>query len=223
VKRKLHRPRSTGSKGTALKKSRQFPTRSPRTLLVRRRHFLTRGIALWLSIVAFIFMATVQPTAYGLDFPMATHIALPDSVDLAVKPGSMVALYGQFQSTATISSNVLAMVSLASQQIELARTTMGAQQVARNIMSTQFHWNDSQFGCLKSLWNHESHWNYKAHNYYSGAHGIAQALPADKMDVVGTDWRTNPVTQIRWGLRYINIRYSNPCRALATFNWRGSY
>ena len=194
-----------------------------RATFVQRRKFLTRGFTVWASIVAFIFMATVQPTAYGLDFPMATHISLPDTVDLAVKPNSVVALYGQFQSTANISSNVLAMVSLASQQIELARTITGAQQVARAIMTSQYHWGTSEFGCLKSLWTHESHWNYKAHNYSSGAHGIAQALPADKMNTTGTDWRTNPVTQIRWGLRYIDLRYSTPCKALATFNWIGSY
>jgi membrane-bound lytic murein transglycosylase MltF len=64
----------------------------------------------------------------------------------------------------------------------------------------------------------ESHWNYKAHNTRSGAHGIAQALPASKMNVVSTDWRTNPVTQIRWGLRYISIRYETPCKALAKHN-----
>jgi pyruvate dehydrogenase complex dehydrogenase (E1) component len=168
-------------------------------------------------------MATVQPTAFGLDFPMATHIALPDTVNLSVKPDSVVALYGQFHTTANISSNVLAMVSLASQEIEAARTITGAQQVARSIMTAQYHWGVTQFGCLKALWNHESHWNYKAHNYSSGAHGIAQALPADKMDVTGTDWRTNPVTQIRWGLRYIETRYSTPCKALGTFNWIGSY
>jgi hypothetical protein len=168
-------------------------------------------------------MATVQPTAYGLDFPMATHISLPDTVNLTVKPDAGVALYGQFHTSTNISSNALAMVSMASQEIELARTMTGAQQVARIIMASQFHWGASQFGCLKTLWNHESHWNYKAHNYNSGAHGIAQALPADKMEVIGMDWRTNPVTQIRWGLRYIDLRYSNPCKALATFNWQGSY
>jgi len=194
-----------------------------RATFVQRRKFLTRSFTVWASIVAFIFLATVQPTAYGLDFPMATHISLPDTVDLAVKPSSVVALYGQFQSTANISSNVLAMVSLASQQIELARTITGAQQVARAIMTSQYRWGTSEFGCLKSLWTHESHWNYKAHNYSSGAHGIAQALPADKMNTTGTDWRTNPVTQIRWGLRYIDLRYSTPCKALATFNWIGSY
>jgi hypothetical protein len=202
---------------------RHFPNSVPRAAFFQRRNFLVRALIVWASIVAFIFMATVQPIAYGLDFPMATHIALPDTVDLSVKPDAVVALYGQFHNTANISANVLAMVSMASQEIELARTISGAQEVARTIMASQYHWSASQFGCLKSLWNHESHWNYKAHNYNSGAHGIAQALPADKMDVIGTDWRTNPVTQIRWGLRYIDVRYSTPCKALGTFNWLGSY
>jgi hypothetical protein len=115
------------------------------------------------------------------------------------------------------------MVALQSQQIEMARTITGAQSVARLIMLTNYKWGASQFGCLKTLWSHESHWNYKAHNYSSGAHGIAQALPADKMSVIAADWLTNPVTQIRWGLRYIDIRYSTPCRALQSFNGRGSY
>jgi hypothetical protein len=42
------------------------------------------------------------------------------------------------------------------------------------------------------------------------------------MNVVSTDWRTNPVTQIRWGLRYISIRYETPCKAWAKHkrsNW----
>ena len=77
--------------------------------------------------------------------------------------------------------------------------------------------------CLNALWNGESHWNFKAHNYSSGAVGIAQALPGNKMDVVATDWRTNPVTQIKWGIRYIKIRYGTPCKALATTHWRGYY
>jgi len=67
------------------------------------------------------------------------------------------------------------------------------------------------------LWTRESHWNYQAHNYRSGAHGIPQALPASKMDLIADDWRTNPVTQIRWGLRYIESRYDTPCGAWSKF------
>ena len=187
-------------------------------------------LARWSSVLVLLVLATVQPSAYGLEFPMTSHISIPDEVNLSVQPSSQpvtapatVALFSQMQTTALVSSNELAMVALQSVQIEMARTITGAQAVAKQIMLVNYKWGASQFGCLKKLWANESHWNYKAHNYSSGAHGIAQALPADKMDVIATDWRTNPVTQIRWGLHYIDLRYSTPCKALATFNWRGSY
>ena len=47
----------------------------------------------------------------------------------------------------------------------------------------------------------------------SGAYGIPQALPASKMAAAGPDWRTNPATQIRWGLGYIGATYGTPCNA----------
>lgn len=195
----------------------------------RLRRLANKSLAAWASVVVLLVLATVQPSAYGLEFPMTSHVTIPDEVNLAVQPSQApatpapMALYSQMQTTALVSSNELAMVALQSQQIEMARTITGAQTVARLIMATNYKWGASQFGCLKTLWSHESHWNYKAHNYSSGAHGIAQALPADKMSVIAADWRTNPVTQIRWGLHYIDVRYSTPCKALRTFNWRGSY
>jgi len=194
----------------------------------RLRRLVSKSLAAWVSVVVLLVLAAVQPSAYGLEFPMTSHISIPDDVNLSVAPTpeptmASVALYSQMQTTALVSSNELAMVALQSQQIEMARTITGAQQVARLLMLTNYKWGASQFGCLKTLWSHESHWNYKAHNYSSGAHGIAQALPADKMSIISADWRTNPVTQIRWGLHYIDIRYSTPCKALSNFNWRGSY
>ena len=48
---------------------------------------------------------------------------------------------------------------------------------------------------------HESGWNPLAANPSSGAYGIPQALPGDKMASAGSDWQTNPATQIEWGLR----------------------
>jgi hypothetical protein len=112
----------------------------------------------------------------------------------------------------------MAVVAGISQQVEMARSIIGAKKVAKAIMNTDFAWGDDQYSCLNRLWTKESHWNYKAHNYRSGAHGIAQALPAVKMEIISSDWRTNPVTQIRWGLHYINLRYDNPCAAWA--KWR---
>ncbi|GIF06380.1 aggregation-promoting factor C-terminal-like domain-containing protein [Actinoplanes siamensis] len=70
-----------------------------------------------------------------------------------------------------------------------------------------------QFPCLDKLWKRESGWNYKALNSGSGAYGIPQALPGSKMASVASDWKTNPATQIKWGLGYIEDRYNTPCGA----------
>jgi hypothetical protein len=67
----------------------------------------------------------------------------------------------------------------------------------------------AQFPNLIRLWSKESGWNYQATNPNSGAYGIPQALPADKMASAGKDWKTNPFTQIRWGLQYIKATYGS--------------
>ncbi|MEU4772265.1 lytic transglycosylase domain-containing protein [Micromonospora sp. NPDC023644] len=72
-----------------------------------------------------------------------------------------------------------------------------------------------QFPCLNKLWDKESGWNHKARNPSSGAYGIPQALPGSKMGSVADDWQTNPATQIKWGLGYIEGRYGSPCKAWA--------
>jgi hypothetical protein len=122
-----------------------------------------------------------------------------------------------------VSAHQMSLVALASEQVELAKSPIGAQAVAQSLVDATYKWSDSEISCLDTLWNKESHWNFKAHNYRSGAHGIPQALPADKMEIVAMDWRTNPITQIKWGLRYISIRYGTPCKALAKHNRSGSY
>jgi hypothetical protein len=76
-------------------------------------------------------------------------------------------------------------------------------------------WGMEQYDCLVALWNRESHWNVYAHNKSSGAYGIPQSLPGEKMATVADDWQTNPATQIEWGLRYIEGRYGSPCGAWA--------
>jgi hypothetical protein len=73
------------------------------------------------------------------------------------------------------------------------------------------------------LWNGESGWNYKALNASSGAYGIPQSLPASKMASAGPDWRTNPATQITWGLNYIRQRYYTPANAWAQWQARSPH
>ncbi len=84
-------------------------------------------------------------------------------------------------------------------------------------------WGGGQFQCLEELWTRESNWNPTAMNPSSGAYGIPQSLPGSKMASVGADWRTNPVTQITWGLNYIAGRYGTPCAALAHSHSVGWY
>ncbi|WP_295013468.1 phospholipase [uncultured Microbacterium sp.] len=93
-----------------------------------------------------------------------------------------------------------------------ANTPDGARNAARQLMSSQYGWGDDQFQCLDSLWTKESGWDYQAYNP-SGATGIPQALPGDKMATIADDWATNAVTQITWGLGYISSVYGTPCSA----------
>lgn len=84
-------------------------------------------------------------------------------------------------------------------------------------------WSRRQYKCLARLWMRESHWNNRAGNHWSGAYGIPQALPGAKMRSAGSDWRSNPKTQIRWGLGYIKHRYGSPCRAWSHSRSTGWY
>ena len=79
-------------------------------------------------------------------------------------------------------------------------------------MLKSFGWTTRAYPYLSRLWARESGWNTYASNP-SGAYGIPQAMPGSKMASAGGDWRTNPRTQIRWGLRYIKVVYGSPSTA----------
>ncbi|MEU4355527.1 transglycosylase SLT domain-containing protein [Streptomyces virginiae] len=80
-----------------------------------------------------------------------------------------------------------------------------------------------QFQCFSNIINQESTWNYLAVNKSSGAYGLVQALPGSKMASAGADWRTNPATQIKWGLNYMEDRYGSPCAAWSFHQANGWY
>jgi hypothetical protein len=86
-------------------------------------------------------------------------------------------------------------------------TVAEARSYARSRLSA------AQWSCLDALWTRESNWNPRAVNASSGAYGIPQALPGIKMATAGSDWRTNPMTQVRWGLGYIAAAYGSACAA----------
>ena len=78
-----------------------------------------------------------------------------------------------------------------------------------------YGWGAGQWPSLLALWNGESGWRVDAQNPASPAYGIPQADPGSKMATVGADWRTNPVTQMRWGAEYIRFTngYGTPANA----------
>ena len=189
-----------------------------RTALLNRSK---KSLTVWGVATSLLLVATILPAASALELTVPTSLESEGnrSVGIIETSESAVALLAEDDLAAIASgaifSSELALVSAVSRQVELARTPYGAKKVAKSILLDEYGFSEKQYKCLNSLWTKESNWNYKARNKKSGAHGIPQALPASKMSVISTDWRTNPVTQIRWGLRYISIRYETPCNALA--------
>ena len=87
--------------------------------------------------------------------------------------------------------------------------------IGKQMAVDKYGWSGEQWQCLNDLWARESGWNHLAQNSSSGAYGIPQSLPGNKMASAGSDWQTNPATQISWGLSYIKSRYGSPCGAWA--------
>jgi hypothetical protein len=98
----------------------------------------------------------------------------------------------------------------------------GNQLIACQLLPT-FGFATSEMSALVPMWNRESGWSTSAQNPSSGAYGIPQALPGDKMASVASDWRTNAATQIKWGLGYIKDRYGTPSAAWAFWQKNGWY
>ena len=97
-----------------------------------------------------------------------------------------------------------------------------SQTIGREMMLAAGY-GESEWPCLYNLWMRESGWRTTAGNTSSGAYGIPQSLPASKMAAFGSDYLTNPRTQIAWGLSYIKGRYSTPCGAWSSFQAKGWY
>ncbi|MFI5976869.1 transglycosylase SLT domain-containing protein [Streptomyces sp. NPDC051452] len=110
-------------------------------------------------------------------------------------------------------------MALASAPAQAAPTSATSAQAAAHKMIP----DAAQFNAFSKIVERESGWNPSATNSSSGAYGLVQALPASKMSSAGADWKTNPATQIKWGLDYMNSRYGSPVKAWSFWQANGWY
>jgi Transglycosylase SLT domain len=72
--------------------------------------------------------------------------------------------------------------------------------------------DSEQYTCFANIIERESGWRVHAGNS-DGSYGIPQALPGNKMESEGSDWADNPMTQVRWAVKYMRSRYGSACSA----------
>ncbi len=157
--------------------------------------------------------SSVPPISGESSLAVVTPVA-PES-EKPVDPRLVVAT--EVLTSGKLTALNLASVARSASLVKKAKTRNGARQVGKLLAKENYGWTGKQWQCLDKLWIKESQWTYTSHNKRTGAHGIPQAYPATKYEFMGSDWRKNPVTQIMWGLKYIDVRYGTPCKALNTF------
>lgn len=143
--------------------------------------------------------APATPSAPATTAPATTHAAAPSMPAAAPATTARTAK----AAPATTAANPYAGQS--------------AYQIAEQIVPS------SQFAAFSWIITRESGWDVTATNPSSGAYGLGQALPASKMAAYGPDYLTDPVTQIKWALAYMNGRYGSPDAAQAFWESHGWY
>lgn len=148
----------------------------------------------------------VQTGVAGLQL-MHYTVTLVDGVEVERETGVTVVVQSPIQEIVAVGGLVIPETTPAEQGSN--------RELGQKLAHELYGWTGDEWYCLDNLWSKESGWRHTAENKSSGAYGIPQALPGDKMAIFGADWRTNPSTQIQWGLSYIHGRYATPCGAWA--------
>jgi len=161
----------------------------------------------------------VEPTQPAQPVDSADTPAPTDSAPVVAEqqPTPALLISTKVPTNSRVTPSTIAGAISALKLVEKAKTPKGARSVGKAMAKSKYGWGDRQYTCLNTLWTKESRWNYRSRNKVTGAHGIPQAYPATKYESIGSDWRTNPITQMSWGLKYIKVRYQTPCKALSTF------
>ena len=119
---------------------------------------------------------------------------------------------------AALAAATTGMVLTAAPAQAATSSAASAQAIAHKMIPSA-----AQYNAFSNIVEHESGWNVTATNSSSGAYGLVQALPGSKMASAGSDWKTNPATQIKWGLDYMNSRYGSPAGAWSFWQANGWY
>jgi LysM repeat protein len=118
---------------------------------------------------------------------------------------ALQALNGLGQSTLIYAGHLLRIPGI---RVTQPSATGGVREIAKAVFA-------AEYDCAAEIITHESNWDVHATNPRSGAYGLPQALPAEKLAAAGPDWRDNPRTQLTWMRVYIHDRYGNACNAWA--------
>jgi hypothetical protein len=156
------------------------------------------AIVLWSGIRGHKWSTVLRDIISGQKLPTATELAIQSSAGGGAATGA--------SSTALGGSSI-------------KNKAIGAT------LATAYGWGPgtSNWTSLVALWTRESGWNNHAQNPTSGAYGIPQALPANKMGTLANPPVSSAGAQITWGLKYIKGRYGNPNNAEAHEQSAGWY
>jgi hypothetical protein len=181
----------------------------------RDRTFPRRTLALAGSAMALIAVTAAGAMAAGpvTAGPVAAGPVISRPAGGSAHPSGVLSVAGR--GSGTRGTVALAAFARPLQAADVAAAVPARRFTPRQIawfMLKSFGWTTRAYPYLSRLWARESGWNTYASNP-SGAYGIPQAMPGSKMASAGGDWRTNPRTQIRWGLRYIKVVYGYPSTA----------
>jgi hypothetical protein len=210
--------------------------------LFRRAGLIPPAVGIAAVLVALVYLASYVSTANGSGaasmFGVIDGLGHSGSVAaLEQERTTIIEMDGAVRTLTQDSKPATADPAMLQQQIAESEETGGtgitaaappadptaAQEDAENMLASYGWDNTTQWTCLYNLWERESSWNVYAENPSSGAYGIPQSLPADKMAMFGSDYLTDPVTQIKWGLWYINTTYGTPCNAWQNELTYGAY
>lgn len=176
-----------------------------------------------------VSLGNIAPGDLVIYYPGATHIGVyvgEGQIIHAPRPGKRVELAPLRSMPIHSVRRVLAGIPAgsptvpavqASSTLTLSSPIAALKAYARTLVPAD------QWPALEAIITRESGWNPGATNRTSGAYGLGQALPADKMSSAGPSWRTDPAVQLRWTVAYINTRYGSPAKAWAFWLARGWY